>query len=125
VTYRGQPVAGAAISFLAPKSPRIASGETDAQGRFQLTTFEPNDGAVLGTHVVTVYKPAEKIEPMGIDPDLDPNAYVEAMEQAAARAMKAQAAGSTLPARYSDPNTSDLRFEVEEGDNHFEINLGN
>jgi hypothetical protein len=123
LTYRGQPVAGATVSFLGRNSPRIASGETDEHGRFQLTTFDTNDGAVLGNHVVTVYKPAETMEPMGIDPNLDPQAYAEAMEKAAARAIKAQAAGSALPARYADPKTSELRREVSEGENVIDIEL--
>jgi hypothetical protein len=123
VTYRGQPVAGATVAFLGRNSPRIASGETDEQGRFQLTTFEENDGAVLGEHVVTVYKPAKPIEPMAIDPNLDPTAYAEAMEQAAARAIKAQAAGSALPARYAETKTSELRFEVVAGENSCELKL--
>jgi hypothetical protein len=121
--YRGQPVAGATVSFLGRNSPRIASGETDEQGQFQLTTFEANDGAVLGTHIVTVYKPAETIEPIGIDPNLDPQSYAAAMDRAAARAIKAQAAGSLLPARYVDPKTSDLRFDVVAGENYCELNL--
>ncbi len=34
----------------------VASGTTDAQGKFRLTTFENSDGAVLGEHKVTVSK---------------------------------------------------------------------
>jgi hypothetical protein len=123
VMYRGQPVAGATVSFLGRNAPRIASGETDEQGQFELTTFEANDGAVLGTHAVTVYKPAETIEPIGIDPNLDPQSYAAAMDRAATRAIKAQAAGSLLPERYADPKTSDLRFEVMTGENYCELNL--
>ena len=123
LTYRGKPVAGATVSFMGHGSPRPAIGVTDAEGRFQLTTFEPNDGAVLGTHVVTVYKPANQIEPMGIDPNLDPQAYARAMDEAAARAMKAQAAGSDLPAKYANASTSDVRKEVVQGHNVINIEL--
>ena len=55
VKFRGQPVAGAGVCFLSKTGP-AASGATDAQGRFQLTTFDPNDGARAGTYAVTVTK---------------------------------------------------------------------
>jgi hypothetical protein len=51
--YNGQPAQAARIIFT-PKSGRPASGNTDDQGRFVLSTFESEDGAVLGEHTVTV-----------------------------------------------------------------------
>ena len=57
VYYRDQPVAGARVTFLNADAPRAATGETDQAGHFRLSTFEPNDGAVPGTHAVTVVKP--------------------------------------------------------------------
>jgi hypothetical protein len=55
VTYDGKPVEMASVTFLA-KNGRPATAETDSEGRFQLTTFEPGDGAVLGEHIVTITK---------------------------------------------------------------------
>ena len=57
VTYKGQAVEGATITFQ-PQTEKMpaAFGKTDAQGRFQLQTFESNDGAVPGEHGVTVVK---------------------------------------------------------------------
>src|SRR5688500_1432938 len=57
VTYQGRPVTGASVAFLAPGAPRLAVGTTDGAGNYRLTTFESGDGAIAGTHVVTVRKP--------------------------------------------------------------------
>jgi len=37
-----------------PEGARPASGKIGPDGRFTLTTFEPGDGAVLGTHAMSV-----------------------------------------------------------------------
>ena len=55
VLYQGEPVEKASVTFLA-RSGRPGYGETDRKGRFSMLTFEPNDGAVLGEHVVTIAK---------------------------------------------------------------------
>ncbi len=62
VTCQGKPVANATVNFSPKASPdrpaqnpgKLALGITDAQGRFQLTTYENNDGAIIGTHTVTL-----------------------------------------------------------------------
>ena len=35
---------------------RVGEGVTDSEGRFQISTFENNDGAIIGTHDVLVRK---------------------------------------------------------------------
>ena len=60
LTCEGKPVPNAVVSFRPVKAPdsrpgnpgRMALGETDENGRFTLTTYEPGDGANIGTHVV-------------------------------------------------------------------------
>lgn len=56
VTYNGAPVSGASVSFSSDVAPRNAVGTTDASGKYQLTTYEANDGAILGDYKVTVFK---------------------------------------------------------------------
>ncbi len=56
VTYRGEPLAGARVTFFNPEANRSAIGETGPDGRFTLTTFEKGDGAVPGRQQVTVRK---------------------------------------------------------------------
>ena len=53
VTVGGEPVAQGRIAFY-PEQGRMAQGTLDADGRYTLTTFEPNDGAMLGPHRVVI-----------------------------------------------------------------------
>jgi hypothetical protein len=120
VTYQGQPVEGADVTFRNAEKNRSAFGRTDDQGRFRLTTFSANDGAVAGTHSVTVVKlstPAETAPAV----DLESEAYVPP------RMGQSTAPGgpkSELPQRYSDPASSGLTATVEaDGANEFDFAL--
>jgi hypothetical protein len=119
-------VAGASVAFLAPGAPRLAVGTTDEAGHFSLTTYEPEDGAVVGTHTVTVQKLSVQAGPtysVPSDGNIDPAAIERAMQETAMRLEAAEKAGSELPAKYSNHNTSDLQLEVVEGENEFKIEL--
>jgi hypothetical protein len=63
VTWQGKPVPDAVVQFVHKNRPG-ATGRTDAEGRFSLTTLKPGDGAFLGPVRVTV----EPFLP-GNDPD--------------------------------------------------------
>jgi len=60
VLIDGAPLRYGFIRFT-PEGGRPATAELDAQGHFTLTTFEHGDGAVRGTHTVTVLA----AEPLG------------------------------------------------------------
>jgi hypothetical protein len=51
---------------------KTATATTDAQGRFTLSSYEPNDGAVVGKHSVSVSSdaPPEQKVPWKSPPDL-------------------------------------------------------
>jgi hypothetical protein len=127
VTYKGKPVANASVAFLAPGAPAPAAGTTDAAGKFRLSTFKPNDGAVVGTHLVTVRKlpevPAMPITSASPSGEIDAKAIEQSMQQTAQAITKSKKAGSKLPEKYADRKTTDLRFEVVDGENFFEIEL--
>jgi hypothetical protein len=62
VTYNGAPVSNATV-FFAPQAGegrdpdmpgKTAYGTTDASGNFTLSTYGDGDGAVIGSHVVSV-----------------------------------------------------------------------
>jgi hypothetical protein len=129
VTYKGKAVEGATVGFLGEGAPRIASGVTDKDGKFTLTTYEPNDGAIPGKHTVTVTKTeqgSDLMETTDRNANADPEAAGDAYAKSMARAAKdpKQGAKDLLPAVYSSPNTSPLRETVNEtGPNEISIQL--
>ncbi len=62
VTCEGKPVANAVVNFTPiadanrkeGRPGRPALGRTDESGRFTLTTYENDDGVIIGKHTVTV-----------------------------------------------------------------------
>jgi hypothetical protein len=130
VKVNGQPVQGAQVVFM-PKQggARAANGLTDAQGKYQLTTFAPNDGAVAGTHTVTISKTkgygSGPIDPSPGKADGKMSAdYMNAMKAAMKGpppAIKPEEGG--VPAKYGDAKTSGLEKTVKEGPNTFDFDL--
>jgi hypothetical protein len=53
VTYRGKAVPTGTVMFVPGDGP-AATGEIGSDGSYKLTTFSPGDGAVIGTHKVTI-----------------------------------------------------------------------
>ena len=103
VLVDGQPVPKGQVIF-APEQGRAATGILGPDGTFTLSTYRPNDGAVVGKHTVTVIsaEPAADADPEDID---SPMRWL-------------------VPRRYSDPGTSGLEFEVKaEGRNQANFDL--
>lgn len=97
--HNGKPAQAARIIFT-PKSGRPATGNTDDEGRFVLSTFESDDGAVPGEHTVTVS-------------DLKRNWNQDPSK-------------SRFPIAYERPNTTPLVVEVEpDNENSFSFNMKN
>jgi len=110
VTYNGKPLPNALVAF-APEAPGSfpASGLTDSNGRYELTTRVPGDGASLGKYRVAVTaRGPEKERPPGA-PGLT--------------------AGTTdpgdplIPTKYFAFDTSGLTAEVKPGDNTADFDL--
>lgn len=99
VTYRGDPLPNALVVFM-PETPDMmpATGLTDSQGHFELTTFVQGDGASLGKHRVTVTARA----PEKVNPD---------------NPFSAVPGPPLIPTRYFNPETSGLTAEVKAGAN--------
>ena len=101
VTYKGEPLEGAAICFT-PKEfktgDRLGTGKTDSNGRFELRTIGER-GVLPGEYVVVVIK----------------NEIVPRTPQSNSRPGRPPPSEvkSLIPKRYSDPKTSDLNVVVE------------
>jgi len=96
VTFMGKPLPGGLVTFHPEGEGNPAFGEIGADGTFSLTTYKPNDGAVLGKHIVTVEVFGGTAQPPlpGTEGKL-----------------------STVPKRYANHKESPLRFEVRKGQN--------
>ena len=121
VIYKGQPVEGATVTFHPAEagSPMSAGkpaarAKTNAQGRFRLWTFDLDDGALPGDHVVTISK-VEIVAP-DIDPDVPGYDPSKAPADPPPRYL--------VPERFGNRPTSDLKATVTpEGPNEFEFAL--
>ena len=111
VLYQGKPLEGAFVSFTPTEGgTHGASGRTDADGRFTLTTFDSGDGAPAGRYRVTVTKAEAVITPDPVNPEANPPLKVEQKH--------------LIPAKYSSPEKSGLESEVtESGENEFRFEL--
>src|SRR5437879_3692017 len=67
VTLDGQPLPGATVSFMPVGNGRAASGRTDANGNFRLSTFRTDDGALPGEYKVIVMVEEADQELVGLD----------------------------------------------------------
>lgn len=107
VTMDGQPVANATLSFQLSDASRGAAGVTDDQGRYDLTTFEPGDGAVPGEYLVAIMKYDAASQGAAVsedDPNYDPN-------------VTESVAKNLLPERYASVGTSGLKVTIIEEKN--------
>ncbi|MDA7503729.1 carboxypeptidase-like regulatory domain-containing protein [Planctomicrobium sp.] len=112
VTYNGDPVEGATVTFKPGADGKAAFGKTDGEGKFALTTFEGGDGAIPGSYTVAVTK-MEVMESNAVSMD-DPN-YDPTIEEPEPK--------SLLPAKYADAANSGLTATVgtEPGDVKLEL----
>jgi len=53
VLYNGKPLTKGFVRVV-PHKGRVAAGKLNAEGRFTLSTYEKNDGCLLGTHAVEI-----------------------------------------------------------------------
>lgn len=96
VTLDGVPVGGATVIFHSVQHSVAASGLTDQNGVFQLSTYESGDGVVAGRHQVSI----EKVE-LRSTPDSRGEAYPPEIDEV-----------RHLHIRYADPKTSELFAEI-------------
>ena len=95
-------LAGSLVIFECAETKSSAQGVIQSDGRFKLTTLNPNDGATAGEHVVLVMEVGRK--PLG-GPD------------------GTNLAPSKIDTRYASPATTDLRATVKRGVNTIKLSV--
>ena len=119
VTVNGNPLEKGKIQFI-PANGRLAMGQI-VNGTYSLRTFEDDDGALLGKHVVTITameisrnKKLPKFEPpANATPGQIRVMEAEWLEQHGGRVKVKW----HVPEKYSDSRTSPLTAEVSAGEN--------
>lgn len=127
VLHKGKPVEGAKVTFLSKsEGARPASGRTNSDGEFALTTFRTDDGAIPGDYAVTIAKLEAKPGSESIDASGDSlGDDYDAMMAAAASGVRSKALGeNALPEKYGNAAESGLeRTIAEDQPNEFEFDL--
>lgn len=112
VTVDGRPMGYVGVVFHPPVGP-IATGNTNAEGRFTLTTAN-RSGALVGDHVVTIADSSSGVK------------YEATEDRLLGAPVRGSGASSRrrFSERYASSSTSDLRVTVESGkDNEFAFEL--
>ena len=125
VTYKGEPVKKARISFVPTKPDGHAASGTVVDGQYNLTTLNPSDGAIPGTYKITVDD--RELDAAQVKADTDAMAkktgavYNAIPQELQAKALK-QAKG-IVPGKYQIASTSDVEKEVKAESNKIDIEL--
>ena len=103
VSVRSAPLTSGTIMFFPKAGGPTAQGQIQPDGTYTLTTFDPGDGAVIGTHTVMVesyVKPAK-----GPAREIDAETVL------------------AVPPKYTNPGTSGLTADVKDGENTVDFNI--
>lgn len=127
VMYNGEAVSGATVSFWAEGAPRAATGVTGPDGKFQLSMFGANDGAMPGENTITV----TKVEGGAAAPRSGPPTSAPSAEEMMnmTRNFTENAGGengpkSLVPEIYGSQDTTTLKETVSaDGNNTFVLQL--
>lgn len=114
VTYKGKPIEGATVQFVTVDDPKPATGITDASGTCSLSTYEANDGAIIGSNLVMISK--TEIDNKNVRPVAPEDADMIGV-------VPPPVLKNLIPAKYSLPATSGLEEEVKKGKNSFSFDL--
>jgi hypothetical protein len=96
ITYRNNPVPNGTVLFVPQGDKPTATGELNSDGTYELTTYEPGDGAVLGPHTIMITAVEEMTDKLPEQRSGTPKALV--------------------PVQYTSNSTSGLTAEVNDTD---------
>jgi hypothetical protein len=114
VTQKGKPMTAGEVTFTPSGGPEgasghIATGQIGPDGSYSLTTFNTGDGAVLGTHKVTVISRAA--------------GDMEKLNRLKGGAIAYKLPPSTVASKYASVSTTPLTYTVQDGRNKIDIEL--
>ena len=112
VTLAGTPVTTGQIMFWPDDGGPPATGQIQSDGTYRLRTFSDGDGAVPGSHKVT-------IKAVNVDESAAPKSFAE-------ERMPGAAAAKTewiISPHYSQRSSSGLTAQVNEGENTIDFDL--
>ncbi len=122
VTKGGKPVSGAQVVFVSvEQGGQSAFATTGSDGKYQLMTFEPNDGAVPGTYLIKVSKYEGGVAPASTETrNLSPEeeAKLYNPDEKAPPPPK-----NELPQKYASEVTSGLKHTVPTSASTFDIEI--
>lgn len=132
VSIMGAPVEGAIVAFTPEGGGLPASGTTDADGKYQLTTRVNGDGALPGKYLVSIAKYQSTLDSPETTPEAesessDPyditNEYPTGYDELEESEIAASISKNLLPPKYAIPQRSGLTAAVEESENSFDFEL--
>lgn len=132
VTMDGKPVEGAQVTFSIKDSSRVSAGLTNDKGEYVLSTFDTDDGAIVGENLVTIRQiPKEKdgeVGSLAVGPEAmmkgSPAGFKTATKPAGNPNEFLQKAGAAVPAKYGSIEKALLKRSVVLGDkNTFNFDL--
>ncbi|QDS90256.1 hypothetical protein EC9_44630 [Rosistilla ulvae] len=113
VSYQGKPIEGADVTFTNTTAGSTGTGKTDADGKFQLTTYVENDGVVAGEHIVAI----RRVDVVDNTPaDVDLSAGGEAVPPTITWIIPekySNSAKSGLTATISETERNEFTFDLE------------
>jgi hypothetical protein len=104
VLLDGKPLADASIQFVPQGTGRDATGQTNQNGEFAMSTFQPRDGVLPGTYKIVITPPLGAVDTTQYGSSDDAMA-------AASKAKKAPA-GPAFPQKYMRADQTPLTQEV-------------
>jgi hypothetical protein len=120
VVYDSQPVGSGKIMFF-PATGRMAYGNINADGTYKLTTFEPGDGAPVGTYRVAIESTRLGADRWDIVKSFDEE--IKISHRPDTRFYVPGKVEWQVPQRYARPETSGLTARVESGVNEIIIEI--
>jgi|GEM_PF-620984 len=101
VTFEGAPVTEGSVNFFSDKTGIAAGAKLDEKGSFTIP-----DGIEVGSYIISITPPYEEEEPPGLSTE-----------------EKTKKEYPDIPAKYRSGETSGLKAEVKNGENHFEFKM--